>query len=494
MFDKVVRGGAAVLIRQMISFPINFVGVTLASRILRPDDFAFNAILVPAVGLALLAIDWGTSQALIQAYNPASPGLLRRIQWQKLLAGLVAVFVLLIFSSDLASYWDAPPSLILLFPVAGLIGWLQSQRAYQAVRLQRQVDWSALARVELIEIIVYNAALVISAYLLRSAWAFAVAMGLRALVGSVLLRVNSMREKTPEPPAAEMTTNMKPLLQFGVPMQLTAFLGILNGLANPVILGGLLGAYSVGLINWSNNIVNMPRVPMRPFPLFLFSVLSERRRRGQSDQEVLSSLAFLGVVSVALISLLVILILDILVQNVFGSQWQEAIPLVAILMLGNIIFVPAMLVRAQIQAAGYSSLWLTANIASTAIVWVAGYFVTRSFGATGFAITMVFAAVVAFAILTYSSRIRLQLNVSLIDSLYMILVVSASTIVSYYLKSQANIFSSEQVAYVIAVAAGLVIFVLTTLPFILIRRDKVNLLVDLFRSSRKRYSDGLSSV
>ena len=284
MREKIVKGGAALLVRQMVSLPVNAVGVALASRLLLPKDFGVQAVLTPIIALSLMLIDLGTSQALIQGRTAPGPRALRWVQLLKSSSGIAVIGGLTVLSAWLVRLLGLSRDLVWIFPACGLIGWLQSQRAYQAVPLQRRVDWQRLAKVEIAEIVSYNGALIVAAYLTRSAWSFVIALGMRMGLGAlVLMSVNralALRDDGGE-------GSLRELLRFGVPLQSTTLLSVLMSSANPVVVGGTMGIKAVGFLNWSNYVVALPILPLQPLPSFLFSVLSERGRQVKDDHSTM---------------------------------------------------------------------------------------------------------------------------------------------------------------------------------------------------------------
>ena len=402
MREKVIRGGTSVILRQIVSLPINALGIALTSRLLLPIDFGIQAILVPVIACAMMVVDLGTSQALVQSKLPAGPLLLSRVRRLKFINGFIITGVLALLSSWLVQAFSLPRSLVLLLPACGLLGWLQSQRAYQAVTLQRQVEWQTLARVEMVEIIAYNVILVAAAYLLRSAWCFVLALGLRMTTGAILLWVVSRRERVP---ATDGVVQMSALLRFGIPLQVTTLPSVAMSLVNPVVVGSVLGMTVVGLVNWSNYIVSLPMLAFQPFSSFLFSVLSAQRRRvGGFDSSLLASVTYMSMVGIAFLTFLTILLMPYVVHRLFDGNWDTAVPIAVILLAGNIVAFPGMFIAAQLTASGHSTSWLLINILSAILWWLFGALGAGLFGVLGFAVGTVIASFVAFFVELWIAR------------------------------------------------------------------------------------------
>ena len=396
MRDRIVKGGTALLMRQMVSLPVNTIGVALASRFLLPRDYGVQAILTPIIALSLMLIDLGTSQALIQGKSYPASRILRQVQFLKSGSGIIVIGFLTALSAWLVRILGLSHDLILIFPACGLIGWLQSQRAYQAVALQRQVEWQCLAKVEMAEIVTYNIALVVAAYYTRTAWCFVIALGFRMGLGAVILKVvnNALAAKD-----AAGGISLGALLRFGVPLQSTTLLSVLMNSANPVVVGSTLGIEAVGYLNWSNYVVALPQLPLQPLPSFLFSVLAERGRQDKDDHRTIEDLSDVGAFLMAVFALVIIMTLGLLVRYIFGLQWLAAIPAASVLVLSNIVMVPSQVITAQLNARGHSATSL-AILGYGVILWWAMIVLAALLkgGLVGYALGVLVSTMIAFLV------------------------------------------------------------------------------------------------
>lgn len=423
MRDRIVKGGAALLMRQMVSFPVNAIGVAFASRFLLPKDYGIQAILTPIIALSLMLIDLGTSQALIQGKSYPAPKILRQVQFLKSGLGIIVIGLLTALSAWLVRILGLSHDLILIFPTCGLIGWLQSQRAYQAVALQRRVEWQRLAKVEMAEIVIFNCALIMAAYYTRTAWCFVIALAFRMGLGALILKVvnRSLAEKN-----AGGGTSLGALLRFGVPLQSTTLLSVLMNSANPIVVGGTLGIKAVGFLNWSNYVVALPQLPLQPLPSFLFSVLSERGRQDKDDHKTIEDLSYIGAFLMAVFALGIIMILELLVRHIFGLQWLEAIPAASVLVLSNIVMVPSQVITAQLNARGHSATSL-AILGYGVILWWFMIVLAALLkgGLVGYALGVLVSTMIAFLVQCSLASKRLDTRVDWSASIRFVAYVAA---------------------------------------------------------------------
>jgi O-antigen/teichoic acid export membrane protein len=435
MRDRIVKGGIALSLRQFISLPLNAVGLGVASIWLTATDFGVLAILTVLINLALIVVDLGTSNALVQSPVEPSAHLLRQVQWYKSIAGFGCTLLYGLLWPRIGAYYNLPDWMILLIPCCGLVAWLQSQRGYQSIKLQRRVEWQLLARVEMIEILAYNLVLVVSTYLLRSPLSFILSMGVRAGLGATIL------SRVRVPPQQTLATggNLRGLLGFGVPYQATTALSMIQKSMNPIIVGSLAGISAVGLINWSNYIVSLAMLPFQPFYSFLFTVVAERQRQGKDDNEIIQIVTRIGSVLITLISLVIILLLPYLVEHVFGNQWRDAIPVAWILLIGNTIMLPSLLIPTNLTAKGHSVIWLKVVTIETILIWIVGGLGTIMLGLLGYAIGLLVASIIVLAIECALAKRIVGLHVRFFDSILLMTFASLSVLAS----SLAGYFLSE---------------------------------------------------
>lgn len=396
MREKILQGGIALSLRQIVSLPLNIAGMGLASVFLSPADFGVLAVITVLSSTALAVIDLGTTNALIQSSVEPSTSLLRQVQLLKGGAGLFLILLYALLSPWICRYYDLPKWMAFMWPACALLAWLQSQRAYQSIRLQRSLEWQMLARVEMAEMFIANLVLAVSAYYLRSPVVFILSLSVRMGFGIIFMMYLVPRH------CAALSTgtggSIRALLGFGIPFQATTAFSMVQKAINPVIVGGIAGVKAVGLVNWSNYIVSLPMVPLQPFYAFLFSSIAERKRRGIDDREILQSIIRVGVVLTGLSTAMFVTFLPTMVKHVFGGQWQAAVPLASLLLLGNIATFASSILTTHLTAEGHSKVWMYIVLVETLIICLSAGLGTTTFGLMGYAYGMVVAGVIVLGI------------------------------------------------------------------------------------------------
>jgi len=393
--DRIIKGGGALGARQVISLPLNALGTGIAANLLNPDDFGVFAILLVLINLSFFIVDLGTSYALVQSPVEPSSKLLRTVQRYKLIGFVICLLGYSLIAPFLVTYYHLSQWTAYLFVSCCIIGWLQSQRNYLSFRLQRQLLWSKIAAIEMAEILGYNTVLIGTAYFFRNPSCFVLGFAARWCIGSILIMRIKMSSRQSEKNKAG---SFKHLVRFGLPMQSTSVVSMVKDAVNPVVVGSVAGLYAVGMINWSVYVTSLPRLPIRPFPLFLFSVVAKRNREGKSDDQYLETCAYLGVLGIAFLSLLLVLILDDLVPLLFGQKWVPAIPIASILLLTNATFIPSLIMTAFLNAKGHSSANLMLSIIWAITSWIFAVGGIIILGVLGYAVGIVLASMLGLVI------------------------------------------------------------------------------------------------
>lgn len=392
--DRILRGGAALTLRQALSLPLNAAGLGAASLWLVPADFGVLAILLVLTNFAFAVVDLGFTNALIQSSSTPSRRILHRIQWYKLSAGVASTLLYALLARVIASHYALPATYLVLFPACGPIAWLQSQRGHQSIWLQRTIDWQRLAAVEIAEIAVYNVCLAATAYLLRSPSCFLLAMGTRMLLGAVVLKL--MPVHIPEASTLKRGS-IRELLRFGVPYQATTVLSMIQKSLNPVIVGTVAGVNAVGVVNWSTYVASMPLVPLQPMYGFLFSILSERQRQQRDSGEIIQAILRIGSMGGTFLSLCAALLLPAVAHRFLG-QWTSAVPIACLFLVANSIAVPSSVLTTYLTARGFSNAWMRIVIVETGLIWVLGVAGLLVSGVIGYAVGLMAAGTIVLAI------------------------------------------------------------------------------------------------
>jgi len=391
---KALSGSVALLIRQAITTPITAVGLIVLSRILSPTDFALQSIATMITSSSFLLIDGGLTQSLIQCKTLPTTSAIKQIRLYKYSISVLLLLILLCCTYFIRSFSDlnisTAPGFLGICVIAGL---LQSERGHAAVDLQRLVNWKPLARIEIWEVVTQTSVAISVAAVMRNAWAFPIGMAARFLCGTMLLQ-KQPREAVEKSSTDNHPTTIPELLRFGIPTQVTSGLSLLQNAIIPIVVGSTAGLNESGLLVWSMSIASLPILPLQVFNSLLFSLGSDLRRKDNYDSSLLNRLTYLTLLSASIWGVLFALSLPFGINFVFGSKWMNALPLVSMLIVGNICVWFNAVLTSQIYAFGLSAERMKFAFAEFIMLWVLSGGGSLAAGASGYCIGFVTAQIV----------------------------------------------------------------------------------------------------
>ena len=317
---SVLTGGAR--------FALQLIAQVLLARQLGPQAFGLFAIGMVAITLAGFVAGFGLSWSLMQRVKLEDTDIRFAWTWQ-VLAGLAAVLLLQLLAPSVAGAFKEPAA-------EPVIRWLSLSCLLQAAAapathlLTRGLNFKALGLIQLLGYV--------SGYLLVGlplAWA---GLGVQALVAAWLVQA----AVTLLASLAVRPHPMAPLLWYPKAAQTLAtgqavfVTNLVNwALANldRVLIGRLLGTWSLGLYNVAYNLATVPNSVLLGAlqPAFLTAGAQMSAHPGRLAQAYQQMLATLLVLALPAFTGLALMASD-LVMVLYGARWQAAGPVLAWLM------------------------------------------------------------------------------------------------------------------------------------------------------------------
>ena len=322
-----VLTGAARLVLQ--------IGAQVAlARLLGPQAFGLFAIGMVVLTLAGFVAGFGLSWSLMQRAEIDEQDIRFAWTWQ-LLAGLLAVLALQALAPVLAAAFKEPAA----ESVIRWLSWsclLQAASAPASCLLTRALNFRALGLIQLGSYLVGYGAVGIAL-----AWA---GLGVYALVAAWLVQAALALLAS----LAACRHPVKPLFWYdragqtlitGQAVFLTNWVNWSLANLDRVLIGRLLGTWSLGLYNVAYNLASVPNSVMLGAlqPAFLAAGAQMQGQGNRLAQAYLQMLATLLVVAMPVFAVAALLAGD-LVQVLYGTQWRAAGPVLAWLLA----FMPAL--------------------------------------------------------------------------------------------------------------------------------------------------------
>ena len=323
---SVLTGGAR--------FALQLIAQVLLARQLGPQAFGLFAIGMVAITLAGFVAGFGLSWSLMQRAKLEDEDVRFAWTWQ-VLAGLAALLLLQLLAPSVAAAFKEPAA-------EPVIRWLSISCLLQAAAapathlLTRALNFKALGLIQLLSYI--------AGYLLIGlpmAWA---GLGVQALVAAWLVQAGTALLAS----LAVQPHPMKPLFWYA---RARATLGtgqavFLTNLVNwtlvnldRLLIGRLLGTWSLGLYNVAYNLAAVPNSVLLGAlqPAFLAAGAQMQSQHGRLAQAYGQMLAALLVLALPAFVALALLAPDLMLL-LYGARWQAAAPVLAWLLA----FMPAL--------------------------------------------------------------------------------------------------------------------------------------------------------
>jgi O-antigen/teichoic acid export membrane protein len=317
-----VRGGAVTLVSQGLRVLLQLGSTAVLARLLTPADFGLVAMVVAIIGLIGLLKDAGLSMATVQR-DRIDRAQVSNLFWANVVLSLAAIALTALLIPAIVAYYGEPrlagvtAALSAAFLLAGL-------GAQHRALLVRHMRFLSLASVDVLSLAVGVGAAIAAAAVGAGYWSLVVLHLATATAG--LAGVWAADPWLPGAP--RRGSGVRPLLAFG--RDLTAFnvLAYISRTIDNVLIGGLLGARSLGLYIKAYNLLLLPvnqiNQPVTSVALPALSRLQhepERYRRYYHTGLLL--ITSLGMPSIAFL----FVDAEAVILTVLGEQWREAVPL-----------------------------------------------------------------------------------------------------------------------------------------------------------------------
>ena len=336
-------------LEQYIALLINFTVLAVVARILTPGEIGEAVTGLAIAVVAFSTREFVTSEFLIQRHTVDPEAMRTALTLQVLCSAAVALSLGL--ASSLIARFYAAPDLSFFLLLAAVSGLIEAVAQPVIAILRRDLSFGALAAIRTGVSLVNAATTILLAALGCGPVAFAWGM----LAGAVMLAGLSLA-LSPMPTGAFLRPSLahsREVLVFGVFKGAALVVERIQETVPQLILGRLTSMTSVALYNRSNAICGVPdRVIMSAFYSMAFPALANSVREGQDiEKTYLAVLTYLSVLYWPA-ALMVGVLAPEIVFIVLGPQWKEAVPVVRLLSLSAVFWVPAIVTGPLLLALG----------------------------------------------------------------------------------------------------------------------------------------------
>lgn len=377
---------------SLIRASLQLLQMAILARLLAPTDFGLMALVLAIVAFLQIFADMGVSSAIIH-HQEISPRQLSSLYWLNVGSAVGLATVLAVVSPYIAYFYgDIRLTSLIWISVASLVVTAVGQQI--RVVAEKNLQFSVLARMEVVAAVISLAVAVTVALWGGGVYALVCGVLANATVLTLLLWIF-------------IANGWRPLWYFN-PREIRHFLGfgaymIGNNLANTfngqvdILLGGrLLGAQAIGLYSLPRDLCLRLAGIINPIAIRVgVPVMS----KAQDDVTLLKNvylkmMRMTGSVNFPFYIAIAVFAPEV-VQVMFGSKWDEAIPLMRIFALWGLIRSTVNPVGILLIARGRVDLSFKWNLSLLflypPIIWLGS-----QFGVTGMALSLLLAGVFLF--------------------------------------------------------------------------------------------------
>jgi len=379
---KAVHSVLALGLRQVLNVGMSSIGGILLARLLSPSEFGLFAVVTFLLTFLITFGDAGLAASLVrQTHEPVEEDYQAIFTVQQLLVVSV-VIVFWLAAPWIAAAYHLPQHDRWVFRLLGLSLLCTSFQVIPAARLERHLSFEKLAMVEVAMSFVFYSTAVTLAWKGVGTLSFAVAMLARSLTGAILVnRASPWRVRW-----RWDWERARVHLKFGLPYQGIGLVSLLKDSITPVLIGLLLGAASVGYINWAQMVAAYPVLALMVLQRVYLPAFARLQEHTEALSQFLEQVLRATNGLVAPVAILTVVFIVPLTKYVFGQKWLPALPLFYLLWAANILVPTATPLFALLNALGHSRTAFKFALIWMLGTWVLGVPLIVAFGAIGFAV------------------------------------------------------------------------------------------------------------
>jgi len=327
-----LSGGAVVLAGQAFRLVIEFVGLTVLSRLLPPEDFGIIAMVMIFIMLGETLRDFGMGTVGLQRAN-LSQQQASNLFWVNTVFGMVAG-VLLAAATPLIVGLYGEPRLYRVIPALALALPLNGMSAQYTINLSRRMMFKQSVVADVLSRLIAVGLAIGGAIIGLGVWALVIQTIAAAALG-LLLRMMAARW-VPVRPRRDPTLHSD--VKDGAGFGLAGIFQYIASNADTALIGINWDATSVGLYDRAFRLLRVPAGSiLGPLMQVVIPTLNRAKAEGRSVDEVLLRLQRLLGFVIVWVFAVTAAIAAWLIPTVLGNEWNDAIPLFQILAIGGAV-------------------------------------------------------------------------------------------------------------------------------------------------------------
>ncbi|MGV3558253.1 MOP flippase family protein [Larkinella arboricola] len=325
--QQAISGGKWITISTVISTVFQFLQVSILARLLEPSVFGVVSVSTLIINFFFIFTNLGFSNSIISKQE-SDPKVLSSLYFMGLILG-GTVFLIVYFSSPLVVSFYNEPRLDKVIKLASIYFIINYFGQIYLFILQKELQFKAVAIIEIIGTVTGTSIAIALAYNGYAETSLIIGYLIMHVVRTVLSII--LGSKYFKPSFYFNLKLIKDHLRFGLFNVGDGLIGFIQGNADNIIVGSLLGVTSLGYYTIAYQLAVFPITKLNPIILQVaYPVLAKMKG---NDQELKNSyIKILDIISYLNLPLLAGLLItaESVVPIFYGPGWGNTIPLIKI--------------------------------------------------------------------------------------------------------------------------------------------------------------------
>ena len=338
---QLVRGGTVTIVAQGLKFALQMGATMVLARLLSPEDFGLQAMVVAMLGFLGLFRDAGLSVATVQR-DVITPEQTSTLFWINVAVGVTLAIVAVCMAPLLAA-WFRESRLVWLVVVSASAFIFNGLTVQHQALLYRKMRFVTIAKIDITALGVGAAAGIVMAVGGCGYWSL-IGMG---VAGPVVTAAGVWLAMPWRPGRPRRRSGVRSMLHFGGTALLNSLVVYCAYNVEKILLGRFWGAEMLGLYGRAYQLANLP---VQQLNSSINSVAFPALSRIQNDPERLRTSFLKGygiLVSLTIpVTIVAAVFAEEIVRIVLGPNWTEASGILRLLM-------PSILAFAVINPVGW---------------------------------------------------------------------------------------------------------------------------------------------
>ena len=377
---KSVRGGFATVSAQGLKFVIQTATTMVLARLLSPQDFGLQGMMVVLTGFLGLFQEAGLGTATVQRLEVTHEQT-STLFWINVALGAILATLCVALAPLLVAFYHEP-RLYWVVVISGAMFMFNGLAAQHWALLRRGLRFAALAKIGVLSLIAGSVTGIVMALFGCRYWSLVGMAMATSMVNSV--SVWFAVPWVPGPPRRR--SGVRSMLRFGGLATCNSFVVFLAWNAEKILLGRFWGADALGLYGRAYQLVTLP---IQQLEVSLATVAFPALSRIQNDAERLAKAFLKGYnlhISLTIpITIVSALFAEEIVGIVLGVKWMAAAPIFRLLAPVAVVFAVANPLSWLVSSTGRMGRALSISAATTPLV-ILGIVLGLSHGPEGVAL------------------------------------------------------------------------------------------------------------